>query len=430
MRDGNPAEGLTDQEADTFPMAETYFSRPAGGVCHLHARHTENYIVLTNELITRATIGLTVAMGLYIMWAPEGTSVTIESLCARWREGRTLMSRALRELEEIGFLERRVEQGPDGRLTTRTIIHHRPRDLEFPPVGTAPSRPRTSRRPDPLAVPVEWVPPVAFPLATAPMAVLPDPAPMAPADVPAPAPIAEPARPADPGVAADVPPPPATGTGAPAAPVLVSGNAETPHPAPEPAPVPSGIPSPPGGNTPPSLSRPLGEIAAPENADPGETVPVAENPGGNPGGGKSPVVEPDAEPVGEAVMRVAHALRRRDPRLLLSERECRTLAPGITAWLNRGTSEAEVVRSLCQGLPTVLRGRAAGILAWRLREHLPPPAPVGVPAPVPLAPPAPAPVRGKPEPCRGCHDVLLRPEAGLTHCRACREAMTRAPTAA
>ncbi|MQS10643.1 helix-turn-helix domain-containing protein, partial [Streptomyces sp. IF17] len=74
-------------------------------------------------------------------------------------------------------------------------------------------------------------------------------------------------------------------------------------------------------------------------------------------------------------MRVAHALRRRDPRLLLSERECRTLAPGITAWLDRGTSEAEVVRALCQGLPTVLRGRAAGILAWRLREHLPPPAP-------------------------------------------------------
>ncbi|MBB0247382.1 GntR family transcriptional regulator, partial [Streptomyces alkaliphilus] len=120
-------------------MAENHFSRPAGGVCHLYVRHTENYIVLTNELITRATMGLTVAMGLYILWAPEGTSVTVESLCARWREGRTLIRRALRELEEIGFLERRVEQGPDGRLTTRTIIHHRPRDLESLPVGATPS---------------------------------------------------------------------------------------------------------------------------------------------------------------------------------------------------------------------------------------------------------------------------------------------------
>ncbi|MBB0246916.1 hypothetical protein FNQ90_23020, partial [Streptomyces alkaliphilus] len=80
-------------------------------------------------------------------------------------------------------------------------------------------------------------------------------------------------------------------------------------------------------------------------------------------------------------MRIAASLRRRDPRLLISERECRLLAPGITAWLARGVSEAEVVRALCQGLPTVLRGRAAGILAWRLREHLPPPVSVAASAP-------------------------------------------------
>ncbi|MBB0247376.1 hypothetical protein FNQ90_25445, partial [Streptomyces alkaliphilus] len=139
MRDCNPAEGLTDQEEQTFPMAENQLSRPAGGVCHLYVRHTENYTLAANELITRATIELTVAMGLYILWAPEGTSVTVESLCARWREGRTLIRRALRELEEIGFLERRVEQGPGGRLTTRTIIHHLPRDLAFPSDSTTPA---------------------------------------------------------------------------------------------------------------------------------------------------------------------------------------------------------------------------------------------------------------------------------------------------
>ncbi|MBB0233082.1 hypothetical protein FOE67_27215, partial [Streptomyces calidiresistens] len=133
-------------------MAETYFSRPAGGVCHLHARHTENYIVLTNELITRAISSQAAGVGLYILSVPEGTPVTIEALCARFSEGRVRMSRALRELEEIGFLERRVEQGPDGRLTTRTIIHHHPRDLDSLPLGTAPFR-----RPVPAPnVPVEW----------------------------------------------------------------------------------------------------------------------------------------------------------------------------------------------------------------------------------------------------------------------------------
>ncbi|MBB0244770.1 hypothetical protein FNQ90_11805 [Streptomyces alkaliphilus] len=119
-------------------------------------------------------------------------------------------------------------------------------------------------------------------------------------------------------------------------------------------------------------------------------------------------------------------MRRRDPRLLISERECRALAPGINAWLVRGATEAEVIRALSQGLPTVLRGRAAGILAWRLREHLPPPAPA--PTSAPLVPVAPGPVRGKPYPCRGCHNVVLRPESGLTHCQACREA--RVPAAA
>ncbi|MCE7083523.1 hypothetical protein LZF96_26150, partial [Streptomyces sp. ST2-7A] len=89
-----------------------------------------------------------------------------------------------------------------------------------------------------------------------------------------------------------------------------------------------------------------------------------------------------------------------------------------------------VARALCQGLPTVLRGRAAGILAWRLRAHLPPPTPA--PAPITTPDPAPGPGRGrgKPTSCRGCHNVMLRPESGLTHCRACRETMARQPAAA
>ncbi|WP_461110539.1 hypothetical protein [Streptomyces calidiresistens] len=380
-------------------MAETYFSRPAGGVCHLHARHTENYIVLTNELITRATIGLTVAMGLYIMWAPEGTSVTIESLCARWREGRTLMSRALRELEEIGFLERRVEQGPDGRLTTRTIIHHRPRHLAFPSDSTAPAAPAA---PTPMPAPVK---------------------------VPTSAPVVEPVEAVEPvelvrEVASTTPTPdPRAATGSPAAPEPVRGNtAEPPKPVALPA-LPE-APAPVAEDTSNSLSAvPVenigagmsgvdGPARAPENRE--------ENPGRDKGG--------EGEPIGEAVMRIVNSLRRRDPRLLISERECRTLAPGINAWLARGATEAEVIRALSQGLPTVLRGRAAGILAWRLREHLPPPAPA--PTAAPLVPAAPVPVRGKPYPCRGCHNVVLRPESGLTHCQACREAMTRAPAAA
>ncbi|MCE7080504.1 hypothetical protein [Streptomyces sp. ST2-7A] len=433
-------------------MAETHFSRPAGGVCHFYARHTENYIVLTNELLTRATIGLTVAMGMHILSAPEGTPVTIESLCARWSEGRTRMRRALRELEEIGFLERRVEQGPDGRWTTRTIIHHRPRDLMVSPAGTpaafttpapvtAPPR-AARRRPATVAAPVvvEWVPAVPEPLAVTPApaaagaATVPGPAPMSPAAKPAPAPApesapesAEPpsgaARPAKSGVPGPAP---------------VPGETDEPStPTTDPATgfVPSGISCPPVENTPRSPSRASGKSAAPnvpgagENGDTGGRKNIRDEDFGE---GKTPegepLVEEAVEPLDAAVMRVVHALRRRDPRLVVSERECRTLAPGITAWLDRGMSEAEVARALCQGLPTVLRGRAAGILAWRLRAHLPPPTPA--PAPITTPDPAPAPGREKPTSCRGCHNVMLRPESGLTHCRACREAMARQPAAA
>ncbi|MBB0246917.1 hypothetical protein FNQ90_23025 [Streptomyces alkaliphilus] len=130
-------------------MAEIQLSRPAGGVCHLYVRHTENYIVLTNELITRASSSQAAGVGLYILSVPEGTPVTIEALCARFSEGRVRMSRALRELEEIGFLERCVERGPGGRLSTRTIIHHRPRDLRIignAGASAAPARRRASRR--------------------------------------------------------------------------------------------------------------------------------------------------------------------------------------------------------------------------------------------------------------------------------------------
>lgn len=104
-------------------------------------------------------------------------------------------------------------------------------------------------------------------------------------------------------------------------------------------------------------------------------------------------------------------LRRHDPRLLLAERDVVRLAPGVSAWLERGADPEAIGQALSQNLPEPLRN-AASVLAYRLTALIPPPLP---PAP------ASAPARGRrPDPlqnCDGCDRAFRSPHPG--RCRDC-----------
>ncbi|WP_217245701.1 helix-turn-helix domain-containing protein [Streptomyces sp. AC602_WCS936] len=110
-------------------------------------------------------------------------------------------------------------------------------------------------------------------------------------------------------------------------------------------------------------------------------------------------------------------LRRTDERLTLSSRDVATLVPNVIRWFERGATANVVHHVLTSDLPTEMR-RAAGVLAYRLVELLPPPLP-SAPAPAP----APVSVRvvDRPEPfqtCDGCERAFRAPHPG--RCRDCR----------
>ncbi|GGZ37576.1 MULTISPECIES: helix-turn-helix domain-containing protein [Streptomyces] len=104
-------------------------------------------------------------------------------------------------------------------------------------------------------------------------------------------------------------------------------------------------------------------------------------------------------------------LRRHDSRLLLSAADTAHLAPGVAAWLERDVLPSAVRRALTADLPDEPLRRPAALLAHRLSDRLPPPAPFRAPAPPP-------PVRLPLHNCDGCDRGFRAPEPGL--CRDCR----------
>lgn len=149
-QDGNPGEGLTTQEDSPFPMADPQSNAavsasplperqsppappelppdaPRAGVLHVRHRHTERYTVVGNHLaqhprLSAAAIGI----GVHIQSLPDGASVTIKALTLRFREGEVTIGRALRELEEAGYLVRRRVPLGGGRIATRTFFLDHP----------------------------------------------------------------------------------------------------------------------------------------------------------------------------------------------------------------------------------------------------------------------------------------------------------------
>ncbi|MET9776759.1 helix-turn-helix domain-containing protein [Streptomyces sp. NPDC006367] len=126
------------------------------------------------------------------------------------------------------------------------------------------------------------------------------------------------------------------------------------------------------------------------------------------------VREEDGDPRREEAVALLAGLRRVDERLILSARDVNALAPGVVRWFERGATADAVRRVLTFDLPADMR-RAAGVLAYRLAELLPPPLPA-----------APAPVASegtchRPDPfqtCDGCERAFRAPHPG--RCRDCR----------
>ncbi|MBZ9641343.1 hypothetical protein [Streptomyces sp. PSKA30] len=270
---------------------------PTSGVIHVRTRLTADFTVISNALAQRRGSAVTVGVAAYISSLPDGSPVSIAALCEHFTEGEILISRALRELEAAGYLERRRERLSTGQIRTRTYFY----DI---PGGD------------------------------------PDPDPDGPPEPP------KPRRPQRQPAAAAVTP--------------MSAAAEE-------------------------------TVAVPVQAEAGTPIPPA-----------------DADPQAIAVLA---ALRRVDPRLVLSAQEAARLAPAVTRWLVAGLLPTQITDHLTARLPDHLLARPAGILAYRLKET---PLPAPARSAEPPVRPAVVPMRN----CDGCDRGFRATEPG--RCRDCR----------
>ncbi|MFF7171824.1 hypothetical protein ACIP8U_37695 [Streptomyces pseudovenezuelae] len=124
---------------------------PTSGVIHIRTRLTSDFTVISNALAQMRGSAVTVGVAAYISSLPDGTPVTIPALCKHFSEGEILISRALRELEAAGYLERRRERTPTGHVRTRTYFYDVPGgdpdtepdpDPDGPPEAPKPRGPR------------------------------------------------------------------------------------------------------------------------------------------------------------------------------------------------------------------------------------------------------------------------------------------------
>jgi hypothetical protein len=129
---------------------------PTTGVIHVRTRRTSDFTVIANALAQRRGSAVTIGVAAYILSLPDGASVTIAALCEHFTEGEIRISRALRELEAAGYLERRRVRGPHGALHTRTYFYDVPvgeRPSPEPPEPPMPPRPPRPRRPGAVDAP-------------------------------------------------------------------------------------------------------------------------------------------------------------------------------------------------------------------------------------------------------------------------------------
>ncbi|MFK0106341.1 hypothetical protein [Streptomyces sp. NPDC091217] len=289
---------------------------PTSGVIHVRTRLTADFTVISNALAQRPGSAVTGGVAMYIHSLPDGSPVSIAALCEHFTEGEILISRALRELEDAGYLRRRRERTPTGQIRTRTYFYDVPGGNPGPEPETGPGlEPESGPEPGP-------------------------------------------------GAGAE----PKSGPG----PESESGPGPEPAPEPEPEPEPESEPEPdPDGPPKPRRPRmsPSATVVAPAPAPAAvpETVQAHA-----PARAEAPNPLADADPKAIAVLAT---LRRIDPRLVLSEQEAVRLAPAVTRWLAAGLLPTQITDHLTARLPDSLLTRPAGILAYRLKETpLPTPA--------------------------------------------------------
>ncbi|MFF3622655.1 helix-turn-helix domain-containing protein [Streptomyces sp. NPDC002467] len=132
----------------------------------------------------------------------------------------------------------------------------------------------------------------------------------------------------------------------------------------------------------------------------------------------APASPPAPQPVHPQAADLLAGLRRHDPRLLLSERDVARLAPGMSAWLERGADPVAIGQTLSGNLPEPMRNPAS-VLAYRLNALLPPH--------LPAAPTSGKQARPRPHPlqnCDGCDRAFRSPTPG--RCGACPPAASAA----
>ncbi|MEV0979109.1 helix-turn-helix domain-containing protein [Streptomyces sp. NPDC049915] len=162
-------------------------------------------------------------------------------------------------------------------------------------------------------------------------------------------------------------------------------------------------PPPPRAPAPPPPPAPVPEPAPAPEAPPRPASPPLPEPQG---------LDLDRHRAATAVLASLH---HRDPRLLLSERAVHRLAPAVAAWLERGVRPEAVHHALTANLPRESLRNPAALLAHRLTELLPPPAPPEPPA-AGNRPTGRLPLHS----CEGCERAIRTPHPG-TYCRDCRE---------
>ncbi|MCX4806294.1 helix-turn-helix domain-containing protein [Streptomyces sp. NBC_01214] len=149
------ADPQSNAVAPARPVNPIPTDAPSAGVIHFRHRHTDRFTVVGNHLAQHPRLSA-VALGLavYIQSVPDGVSVTAKALTLRFREGETTIRRALNELEEAGYLERRRIPLGGGRFATRTLAYDKPGCALVPeaaPVPAQPAVPRTEAEPVPTA---------------------------------------------------------------------------------------------------------------------------------------------------------------------------------------------------------------------------------------------------------------------------------------
>ncbi|MFJ9740075.1 hypothetical protein [Streptomyces sp. NPDC101166] len=120
---------------------------PTSGVIHVRTRLTTDFTVVANALAQRRGSAVTIGVATYISSLPDGSPVTITALCEHFDEGEILISRALRELEAAGYLERRRERTPTGQVRTRTFFYDVPPGDPGPDPDGPPKPPKSPRPP-------------------------------------------------------------------------------------------------------------------------------------------------------------------------------------------------------------------------------------------------------------------------------------------